>query len=206
MKAQILKLLWLKQLYGKSACGECYTDSIQTASIKPPIDNNLERMIENCSLCNRIKHSPKPSIGILNTNAPLCFVSEVPLIDEKGQFVQNKSAIMLENIIKRVFNLSPSQVSILSLVKCGGSPAESSEILSCMDFCLLQLQKANPKVCILLGNRVCEHILGQHLEGGRILWHNNRKFLVTYSLNELVRNPSLKAQAHNHFLGAKGQL
>ncbi len=67
-------------------------------------------------------------------------------------------------------------------------------------------QKIAPKICILLGNQVAEHILGQHLEGGRILWHNNKQFLVTYSLNELVRNPSLKIETHNHFLIAKGQL
>ena len=208
MKAQILKLLHLKQLYGRYACGEQYSSHFYRQVPAVPLQNNLESAIKNCSLCNRIKHCKEPSIGLFNPKAPLCFISEIPLIDDKGQFVQNKSALMLKNIIERVFHLSISHTCILSLVKCDGHNLhiDKSEILSCMGFCLSQLQKIAPKICILLGNQVAEHILGQHLEGGRILWHNNKQFLVTYSLNELVRNPSLKIETHNHFLIAKGQL
>lgn len=208
MKTQILKFLQLKQLYGQYACGERYIMPLRCLAPQTPFHNNLEYLIKNCSLCNRIKHCKEPSIGIVNPQASICFISEIPLIDEKGQFVQNKSALMLQNIITRVFMLQLSQVCVLSLVKCDGYNLriEKSEILSCMGFCLSQLEKITSKVCILLGNQVGKHILGTHLEVGRILWHNNRKFLMTYSLNELVRNPSLKGEAHHHFLLVKGQL
>ncbi|WP_334082390.1 uracil-DNA glycosylase family protein [Helicobacter typhlonius] len=207
MKAQILKMLQLKLLYGQYACGERYVMPLHHPTPYQPLHNDLESVIKNCSLCNRIKHCKEPIVGLCNPQSQLCFISETPLVDENGIFVQNKSAIMLENIITRVFGLSKHQVSILSLIKCSGNPyIEKSEILSCMGFCLSQLQKITPKVCILLGNQVVEHILGVHLEAGRILWHNNRIFLMTYSLNELVRNPSLKKEAHTHFLLAKGQI
>ncbi len=208
MKTQILKLLWLKQLYGKYACGECFTDTFSRVSSKVSVSNDLESMIKNCSLCNRIKHCKEPIVEKINQNANICFISEIPLIDATGNFVQNKSAVMLKNIIEQVFNLPLSNACILSLVKCDAHNPhiDKSEILSCMGFCISQLQKITPKICILLGKKVAEHILGQHLEAGRILWHNNKRFLATYSLNELVRNPSLKREAYEHFLTAKGQL
>lgn len=208
MKAQILKLLQLKQLYKRQTCGERYTNAIFTEQPNTPIANSTDSLIKNCSLCNRIKHCKSPSVGLINLEASVCFISEIPLINESGAFVQNKSAIMLQNIISNVFKLSLSQVSILSLIKCDpiNPHFEKSELLSCKPYALTQLQSLNPKVYVLLGDVVSEHILGNHLEHSRILWHNNKRFLITYALNELVRNPSLKTQAHNDFLIAKGQL
>lgn len=208
MKAQILKLLQLKQLYKRQACGEKYANALFTPKSNAPIGQDINTLIKNCSLCNRIKHCKAPHIGLINQNASLCFISEIPLVSESQAFVQNKSAIMLQNIISNVFKLPLSQVSILSLIKCDplNPHFEKSELLSCKSYVLTQLQSLAPKLCVLLGDVVSEHILGSHLEHSRILWHNNRKFLVTYALNELVRNPSLKTQAHNDFLIAKGQL
>lgn len=209
MKTHILKLLQLKQLYKRVSCGEQYTNTFHHPSQpQAALENNLESIIKNCSLCNRIKHCKEPSFGILNPQSQLCFITEIPLVDEKGVFIQNKSALMIQNIIHNVFRLQMGHISLLSLVKCDAHNPylDKSNILSCMGFCLTQLQKITPKVCILLGNQVAEHILGQRLEHSRILWHNNKKFLITHPLNELVRNPSLKKEAHNDFLIAKGQL
>ncbi len=208
MKAQILKLLQLKQLYKRQACGEKYANALFTPKSNAPIGQDINTLIKNCSLCNRIKHCKAPNIGLINPQASICFISEIPLVSDTQAFVQNKSAIMLQNIITNVFKLPLSQVSILSLIKCDplNPHFERSEILSCKDYALTQLQNLTPKVCVLLGDVVSEYILGNRLEHSRILWHNNKKFLITYALNELVRNPSLKTQAHNDFLIAKGQL
>lgn len=221
MKTKILKLLQLKQLYGAYLSGERYSSALylpksddiignnlggNASKITPP--NSLEMLISNCSLCNRVKQCKQPSFGLLHPHSDICFISEIPLLDERGEFVHNKSALMLQKIIHAVFALPLSRVSILSLVKCDAyNPhCERSEILSCMSFTLSQLQICSPKVCILFGDRVGEYILGQHLEHSRILWHNNMKFLITYALSEVVRNPSLKPRVRDDFLVAKGQL
>lgn len=208
MKTHFLKLLHLKQLYESRACGEQYAHILSYPQAPAPRTNNLDSQIKNCSLCNRIKHCKEPIVGFINPQARLCFISEIPLILESGEFIQNKSALMLEKIISNVFGLHQSEVSILSLIKCDAFTPhfEKSEILSCMGHIIAQIKSLSPRVYVLLGDVVGEHILGTHLEHGRILWHNNAKFLVTHSLSELVRNPSLKAQAHNDFLTAKGQL
>ncbi|TLD81524.1 hypothetical protein LS68_000320 [Helicobacter sp. MIT 05-5293] len=216
MKTHILKLLYLKQLYRQALCGEKYTRLMPHIQNQPltssKMGESLEQIIQHCSLCNRIKHCKQPSFGIINPKSPICFISEIPLVDEKGQFVQNKSALMLQNIIKNVFCLPQNVCSILSLVKCDSQNLhlEKSEILSCIGYVFSQLEHINAKIYILLGHNVATHILGQNLQDHlcqhKILWHNNKKFLVSYSLNELVKNPSLKKEANNDFILAKGSL
>lgn len=105
MKAQILKLLQLKQLYKRQACGEKYANALFAPKSNAPIGQDINTLIKNCSLCNRIKHCKAPNIGLINQNASLCFISEIPLVSESQAFVQNKSAIMLQNIISNVFKL-----------------------------------------------------------------------------------------------------
>lgn len=219
MKAQILKLLQLKQLYYKQTCGECYTNISLSSAPKMALHKDLsaDSSIRQCSLCNRAKVS-LPSIGQVVQNSDICFISELSLLDSNNSFVNNKSAIMLQNIITRVFCMDITKVSILALVKCDWQNPyiDKSEMLSCLSHCLNQLQSINPKLCILLGDVVARHILGSALESsskdierlnnGRILWHNNKAFLITHSLNALVRNPSLKASANSDFLVAKSAL
>lgn len=209
MKTQLLKLLRLKQLYTLKSCMQGYTDTFK-APIQAPIqiEKNLELTIKNCSLCQRVKHCKEPSIGLAHPNAKLCFISDIPLLDERGHFIQSKSGIMLHNIIDKVFNLSLDQVSILSLLKCDpqNPKIQKDELLSCMPFIHAQLSSLNPAIHILLGDNVSEHLLGGHFEHSRILWHNGKKFLISYALNELIRNPSLKSRAKNDFDIAKGQL
>lgn len=209
MKTQILKALQLQALYKLRACNQNYADTFNTPIQTPPhIEKSLELTIKNCSLCQRIKHCNAPSIGLLHPNCTLCFITDIPLLDEKNNFIQNKSALMLQNIITNVFALSLDKVSILSLIKCDphNPRTQKEEILSCAGFTHAQLTTINPAIHILLGDNVSEHILGARLEHSRILWHNGKKFLISYALNELVRNPSLKAGAKNDFDIAKGQL
>lgn len=191
------------------SCIQGYTDTFKTPMQVPiQIEKNLELTIKNCSLCQRVKHCKEPSAGLLNPNAKLCFISDIPLIDERGHFIQSKSSIMLHNIIDKVFNLSLDQVSILSLVKCDpqNPKIQKDELHSCIAFIHAQLSSINPAIHILLGDNVSKHLLGGCLEHSRILWHNGKKFLISYALNELVRNPSLKSRAKDDFDIAKGQL
>lgn len=209
MKAQLLKLLQLKQLYTLKSCVQGYTDSLKAPLQAPPkIEKSLELTIKNCSLCQRVKHCKGASFGLLNPDSKLCFISDIPLLDENQHFIQSKSGIMLDNIISKVFGLNLTQVSILSLVKCDPQnlKIQPDELHSCLGFIQAQLSMINPAIHILLGDNVSEALLGGRFEHSRILWHNDKKFLISYALNELIRNPSLKSRAKNDFDIAKGQL
>lgn len=179
--------------------------------------DGLDSMIESCNVCARSKLTTQRLSGFLNPQSSVCFITANPLVDSKHAkpvFVANKSATMLQNMITNVFNLPLQSCSILSLVKC---PIESTphidEVSMCIGFLHTQLEHITPKVIVLFGQECAQYVLGQNVEGvrdfrdyGRILWHNNRSFLLTYSLGEIVRNPSLKPQVMQHLLVAKGVL
>lgn len=226
MPAKIWQLLALKRLYLKQMCGERFTQ-LQGSALQGKNSvfkamggvnhNDLDSMIASCSLCSRSKLTPKRISGFVNPQSLVCFITQNPLAESKHnkpEFVANKSATMLQNIIANVFKLSFESCSILSLVKC---PIESTphidEISACIGFLHTQLEQIMPKIIVLFGHECAQYILGQSLEGvkdfrdyGRILWHNNRSFLLTHSLGEIMRNPSLKPQVMQHLLVAKGVL
>lgn len=226
MPVKIWQLLALKRLYLKQMCGERFTQYQEhTPQKKTSVfkamgganNKDLDSMIATCSLCARSKLTSHRASGVVNPHTLVCFITQNPLVDShhnKPVFVENKSAVMLQNMIANVFRLPLESCSILSLVKC---PIESTphidEVSACIGFLHTQLEQIAPKVIVLFGQECARYMLGQSLESvrdfrdyGRILWHNNRSFLLTYSLGEIVRNPSLKPQVMQHLLVAKGVL
>lgn len=225
MSARIWQLLALKRLYLKRMCGEHFTQlqekmpqkTHSMTSIMNGRGDELDSLIASCSLCTRSKLTTKRVSGFVNPRALICFITANPLVESTHNqlvFAPNKSATMLQNMIAHVFKISPQACSILSLLKC---PIESTphtdEVSMCLEFLHKQLECMAPQVIVLFGRECAQYILGQNLEGvrdfrdyGRILWHNNRSFLLTYSLGEIVRNPSLKPQVMQHLLVAKGVL
>lgn len=209
MKSQILQLLELKRLYQKALCGEKYSDMKNHYPTNTARNfngyNELESSIKSCSLCNRIKQDSAPSVGILNPNADICFISEVPLCMPNGEFIKNKSAAMLQNIISNIFKTN--KYSLLSLVKCDSinQQALKSDILACIAYLNAQMNFINPKIFVLLGQNVWHFLLGVEANNYKhnIYTHNNKNYLLTYSLHELVFNPSLKITAKNSYMIAK---
>ncbi|PAF43806.1 uracil-DNA glycosylase family protein [Helicobacter sp. 11S03491-1] len=208
----IQKMFYLRLLYYQKMLGEKYVDAINlkptTQSLSLP-KSSLQDIISHCVLCHRSKKA-LPAFGILPSNAKVIFVSQLPLIDDSNVFLPNKSAQMLQNIIQNIFALHTGEYGVLSLVKCnqGDSHIANSEILMCKQYLDEQLRMDHTQIVVLLGELVLSHLLGLDFDdhNGRILLQKGKKFLATYSLGQLLKNPSLKKEAMKHFLLAKGVL
>lgn len=232
MPSQIYKLLFLKRLYLQKMCSQCFCEPLNLSAHTPNTTQklqaigggSLESSIATCALCARAKNTNVRISGFVAKDCKVCFITTNPLLDnitsraqgaqiQNGavnmpKFLQNKSAKMLQNMIERVFLLPLQSCSILSLLKC---PIEleptSEEISGCIPFLRAQLDSIKPEIIVIFGALGGRYLLGEgKSEVGRILWHNTRRFLLTYSLNEIMRNPSLKPQVMQHLLVAKGVL
>ncbi|MDO7252840.1 uracil-DNA glycosylase family protein [Helicobacter cappadocius] len=211
--SQIQKILHLRLLYYQKMFGERYIDNINTQPSNVEVSVpmlSLEDTIAHCALCERSKTS-KPSFGILPPKAKIVFISGLPLVDAFNHFVENRSSKMLQDIISNVFKLRAPEYGVLSLVKCNENDLNvptDSDALICRQYLNQQMTLAPIKITILMGDFVLRHLLGvdfnQHK--GRIFSEDGRNYLATYSLNQLLKNPSLKKEAMKHFLLAKGIL
>lgn len=210
--SQVQKTLYLRLLYYQKMFGERYIDNINIQSSESRLNVpmvSLEDTIAHCALCERSK-SAKPSFGLLPTSAKVVFISQLPLIDSSKRFIENRSAKMLQDIISKVFMLKPQECGVLSVVKCNQDDliAPDSDMLICKQYLDTQLSLTQTKVIILLGDVVFKHLLGMDFNEhqGRIISEDNKRYLATYSLNQLLKNPSLKKEAIGHFLLARGIL
>ncbi|PAF54354.1 hypothetical protein BKH42_00090 [Helicobacter sp. 13S00482-2] len=210
--SQDQKILYLRFLYYQKMFGGRYTDNINVQSSDNTLSVpmvSLQDTIAHCALCERAKSS-KPSFGIMPSKPKIVFISELPLTDAFNRFTENRSSKMLQDIISNVFMLDPSEYGVLSLVKCNQNQLNISDnhAFTCKQYLNQQITSDSVRVILLMGDFVLRHLLGadfnQHK--GRILSKQSRNYLATYSLNELLKNPSLKKEAMRHFLLAKGML
>lgn len=211
MQHKINQLVFLKSLYLQRMCGETFENPINRIQSNSPLQafkrDSLKESIAACNLCSCAKMTQTRLGGFISPACNLCFITPAPLVsssDTVPDFIQNKSAQMLQNIIKGVYGLQPKECSILSLLKC---PLESTptheQINACIPFLQIQLDSIKPKVIVVFGSYVGEYLIGGNSDYGRILWHNGRSFLFTFGLNEIIRNPSLKTEVMRHLLVAK---
>lgn len=210
--SQVQKALYLRLFYYQKMFGERYIDNINIEPTQEKLNIpmvSLEDTIAHCALCDRSKNA-KPSFGILPSEAKIVFISQLPLVDSSKRFIEGRSAKMLQDIISNVFMLNPQECGILSVVKCNQNDlnAPDSDMLICKQYLSTQLSLTKSKVIILMGDVVCRHLLGMDFNEhkGRIISEDNKSYLATYSLNQLLKNPSLKKEAMKHFLLAKGIL
>lgn len=202
----IQKLFQLRFLYYQRLFGEKYTQNFglpfQNHRLNLP-KTSLQNIVENCSLCERSK-SAKPSFGFLPLQAKIIFITELPLINTSGVFLSNKSSEMLQNIIQNVFSLQTNEYGVISMLKCdeNNSKIHESEVTICKQYLNEQIIQASAKAVVLLGQSVLSHFLGLEFDlyNGRILPQGNKSFIATYSLGQLLKNPSLKKEAMKHFL------
>ncbi|CAM2893233.1 uracil-DNA glycosylase family protein [Helicobacter burdigaliensis] len=168
----------------------------------------LDFLIQKCELCPQ--RLSTPNLGICNPDSKIVFLSMQPLLDSNLRFSSNM-AVMLYNIITKVFLLSLKEVSILSLLKCDIAIQNRGDSLNlCMGFVHKQLEFCNAKIIVILGQEayfaISEDGEDYKRVQGKILKWKDYLLFPTFSLGDLIKKPSLKTQAHKEFLTLKGYL
>ena len=204
----------LKKLYLLRALGFVYSNPIFTkaraSNFQAKDINSLDLMIKNCKLCPKKAQNLMPNAGLCNKDSKIVFVSLFPLLDGNLRF-SSKSSEMLLKIITNVFHLEVCNVSILSLLKCEIPKSDLQDSLqSCAPFFQKQLEFTQCKNIITLGSEAYFYLTNdgtafERIKGQLLQWQN-RNLFPCFSPLDLLKNPSLKTQAHKDFINIKGYL
>lgn len=211
--AEIYKLyeLYLAKSFGVDYIAQCAPQVAPSKSL----ESSLAAQIKSCRLCARSKLDT-PKLDYVRSDSVVVFVSEFAMGDMAKQPKSNphnpsanlspflfdsKGAQMLQNIAQNVFKTD--KFSVLSLLKCATRESTQQEREACKPYLISQLSKSPAKAVVLFGEVVCESVLGLDFSHkGVALDLLDKKAIATYSLSQLLRNPSLKKQtlAHLHTL------
>lgn len=169
------------------------------------LESSLNNQIKSCHICTRRKLDT-PKLDYVRNDSVVAFVSEFAMGDMTNPPKSNsltpflfdsKGAQMLQNIAQNVFKTE--RFSIFSLLKCATKQSTQEEIQSCKPYLISQLSQSPAKAVVLFGEVVCESVLGLDFSHkGVVLDLLGKKAIATYSLPQLLRNPSLKKQTLAH--------
>ena len=208
---QTVQIRELYELYLAKSFGVEYIAQA-TSQITPSksLESSLATQIKSCRLCARSKLDT-PKLDYVRSDSVVVFVSEFAMGDmakpPKSQnhfspfLFDSKGAQMLQNIAQNVFKTD--KFSVLSLLKCAARESTLQEREACKPYLISQLSQSPAKAVVLFGEVVCESVLGLDFSHkGAVLDLLGKRAIATYSLPQLLRNPSLKKQtlAHLHAL------
>ncbi len=212
----LYQALLLKKLYLLRDCGFSYCEPQLEAPMqrgfisKTPQD--LKKIVQSCQLCAQRNLEVGAHFGLCNPNSKLTFVTFEPLLDAQMRF-SSHTAIMLKNVIVKVFFLTLKEVSILSLLKCEIPPKfqeKSAEL--CLEYFLKQLEFSRAHFIVALGEKAYFHLTkDKNCEDrgyydkirGKLIDFGCWRVFPTDSLHSLVQQKERKARAHKEFLYLK---
>lgn len=209
---QTAEIYKLYELYLAKSFGVDYIAQ-PTSQVAPSksLESSLATQIKSCRLCARSKLDT-PKLDYVRSDSVVVFVSEFAMGDMAKSSKSNphnpyshfspflfdsKGAQMLQNIAQNVFKTD--KFSVLSLLKCATRESTQQEREACKPYLISQLSKSPAKAVVLFGEVVCESVLGLDFSHkGAALDLLGKKAIATYSLSQLLRNPSLKKQTLAH--------
>ncbi len=216
---KVVKNRILYQLNFLKSIGYEYHDMIQllnheVSSNSLPNDiNNLKEVVENCYLCELSKTRKNILFGEGNLNASLMFISDEPTSseDELKSFYVGKTGEQLSKMIENVLPIKKEDVYITNLVKCKSiNGIKPSHFNSCSTYLYKQIKLINPKLIITLGEKAYQYLCNDKTSlnqiRGQIMTFKEFKVLPTFSINDLLRNPSFKKEAFYDMLKIKSIL
>lgn len=200
------KALLLKQLYLRKLVGERFCVSMDWGAKRDKVfrKNDIDNVIKHCNLCELSKVANERIVGNL-ADSKVAFVSLKPILPFSA------SGEMIDKIAKNVL-LTPTY-SLLSIIKCNVNTAiKDTHIAVCKEFLKTQLNALNPRLIVFFGAEILDMLLGEryeleHLRGrihkSKTFLNREQDFIVTYAINDLLRNPSLKRNAWADFQNAQ---
>jgi DNA polymerase len=155
----------------------------------PNTINELNDIVEHCSLCELSKLTSKKNMGIGNPT------SEIYMIDEQYQSKNKNLSNLMEQILHNL-GLSLQEIYITNIIKCSidlplGEKTQYGE--SCKDFIYKQLDIQKPKIIITFG-KSWEYFLdiaqNETVNYGLQYQYKNSVLFPFYDLEFLYKNPS----------------
>ena len=209
----------LKNLYNLKSFGYEYHESLdffstEVRNFKLPNNlNELKNSVEHCYLCELSKSRKNVLFAYGNSNSDIMFIGDEPSNseDEMGIFYTGKSGELLSKMIENVLNVKKEDVYLTTLVKCKSSNTlNNSNIDTCNDYLLKQIELVNPKLIVALGERAYSYLLKNSFDfaqvRGKELNFNGISLITTFSPSFLLRNPSSKKDAYYDMLKIKNYM
>ena len=216
---KLVKNRILNQLNYLKSFGYEYHESLDLFSnniknVKLPNNiNDLSISVSHCYLCELSKCRKNILFGYGNTNSDIMFIGDEPSNseDEMGIFYTGKSGELLSKMIENVLNVKKEDVYLTTLVKCKSSNTlNNSNIDTCNDYLLKQIELVNPKLIVALGERAYSYLLKNSFDfaqvRGKELNFNGISLITTFSPSFLLRNPSSKKDAYYDMLKIKNYM
>ena len=163
-------------------------------------DLPLEAIIQNCQRCPLAQTRTHAVPGEGDMNADLMFIGEAPGRDEdiQGRPFVGKAGQLLTRIIQAM-SFQREEVYITNVVKCrppGNRNPQGSEIASCKDYLLSQIEMIKPKVIVTLGKVAADFFirssLGMTALRGDFYDFHQTKVMPTFHPSYLIRNEGNK--------------
>ena len=209
----------LRNLYNLKSFGYEYHETLDFFSSEVKnfkLPNNLDALknsVEHCYLCELCKSRKNVLFGYGNANSDIMFISDEPSNseDEIGAFYSGKSGELLTKMIENVLNIQKEEVYLTTLVKCKSlNGLNNSNIDTCNDYLLKQIELIKPKLIVALGERTYSYLLKNNMNfaqiRGKDLVYNGITLIATFSPSFLLRNPSSKKDAYYDMLKIKNYM
>ena len=209
----------LRNLYNLKSFGYEYHETLDFFSSEVKnfkLPNNLDALknsVEHCYLCELCKSRKNVLFGYGNANSDIMFIGDEPSNseDEMGAFYSGKSGELLTKMIENVLNIQKEEVYLTTLVKCKSlNGLNNSNIDTCNDYLLKQIELIKPKLIVALGERTYSYLLKNNMNfaqiRGKDLVYNGITLIATFSPSFLLRNPSSKKDAYYDMLKIKNYM
>ncbi len=220
---ELYKALSLKYLYSLKMLGIEYLEACELKTTSNNSHNSslpegiveLEKIVNECRLCDLAQTRNKVVFGEGNFNAKLMFIGEGPgaMEDASGKPFVGRAGELLTKMIEKVLELKRSEVYIANIVKCRPPDNRVPSIMEatiCKPYLMKQIEFINPKIIVALGTTSYHYLTNDNAKistvRGKIFEFEKFSIIPTYHPSFLLRNPEAKRDVYQDLLKIKSLL